>query len=177
MLMRVKDSFVLLWVVFFLAACAPAGEETTSDVSTTPVQSGLEGAWKITEVSFTSPDSSWTNTNPPPGLYFFTERYYSEMYARVAPDGTTQPRMLRAGEKRTDAEKVAAYDTITANAGTYAISGSTITGHVMVAKSPNYMLEGTSWSSTYEIEGDTLRLTRKNDAGTIATVFTLVRLR
>ncbi len=122
--------------------------------------SALQGAWQTTEVSFTSPDTSWTETSLQPSLTIFAKQHYSIMFVPG-----TEPRSLFAGDEPTfgsfeptDAEKLAAYDSFIANSGTYQVSGSTLTTRPMVAKNPNFM-SGGSFTFTYQIEGDTLRLT------------------
>ena len=140
--------------------------------------SALQGAWQTTEVSFTSPDSSWTETSPQPSLTIFAEQHYSIMFVPG-----TEPRSLFAGDEATfgsfeptDAEKLAAYDSFIANSGTYQVSGSTLTTQPMVAKNPNFM-SGGSLVFTYQIEGDTLRLTITPPWATDTEVrSTLVRL-
>jgi len=99
------------------------------------------------------------------------------------PDGSSQPRELFSGDEPivgssepTDAEKLAAYDSFIANSGTYEVSGSTLTTRPIVAKNPNFM-SGGSVTYTYEIEGDTLRLTLTLPwAPENETRYTLVRL-
>ena len=51
-----------------------------------------------------------------------------------------------------------AYDNFVANAGTYEVTGSTITIHAMVAKVPNAMTSA-PFTYEYELEGDSLALT------------------
>jgi hypothetical protein len=132
-----------------LAACQPPADEDTNP---------LIGAWQVTEMTTTSPDSSYTINDPQPGLYIFTEGHYSMMYV---PAG--EPRPLDAGDVPilgalipTDAEKIASWETFIANSGSYAISGSTLTTRPMVAKSANLMAAGSPLTMTYQVMGDTL---------------------
>lgn len=115
----------------------------------------LEGVWKITEEVVTGANASST-TNPQPSLFIFTRTHYSML--RVA---SAQPRALFAAVEPTDEEKVMAYDTFTANSGTYEVAGTTLTVHPIVAKNPNFMAGG---FDTYEfrVDGDTLSLTSKS---------------
>ncbi len=188
MLSRIP-ALILAALVVPLTACAPAGEELpTEEAATTeepeaPMQGALEGAWKVTEVSFESPDTSWTDADPQPSLYIFAKQDYSIMHVPSGPDGSSQPRELFSGDEPivgssepTDAEKLAAYDSFIANSGTYEVSGSTLTTRPIVAKNPNFM-SGGSLTYTYEIEGDTLRLTLTLPwAPENETRYTLVRL-
>ena len=88
-----------------------------------------------------------------PGLFIFTDRYYSAVYSLGA-----EPRPLSAaGFTPTPEEKVAQYDTIIVNTGTYEASGSTITFRPMVAKSPEFI--GGHSTMDFQINGDVLTLT------------------
>ena len=141
------------------SACAPAPEQQEPAVEET-AEPGLEGAWKTTEFSLVSPDTSYTISDPQPSLYVFLKRHYSIMY--VPGD---EPRELFGGDQPvlgaaepTDAEKVVAFNSFIANSGTYELTDSMLTTRPMVAKTPNFMAGG-SLTFTYEIEGDGLRLT------------------
>ncbi len=98
----------LLSVMFTVGGCAPAPEEQAAEEPV--MQETLEGAWKITEESFESPDASWTDTSPQPSLYIFAKQHYSIMLVPSGPDGRSQPRKLFSDDERTDAEKIAAFD-------------------------------------------------------------------
>ncbi len=133
-----------------LAACQP---------EVTEVANPLVGVWEVSEVSVTSPDTSYTITNPP-SLYFFTERHYSVMRVRGG-----EPRELFAGDAPvigslapTDDERLAAWSTFSAHSGTYEISGSTLTIQPIVAKHPNIM-SGISLNLTYQAMEGMLHLT------------------
>ena len=114
--------------------------------------SALQGAWTITEVSVTTPDTSWTEANPQPGLYIFLEPHYSTLIVQGS-----EPRELFSDDP-TDAELLAAWSPFIANSGTYEVSGTTLTVRPLVAKQPNAMSDD-SFTYTYQVEGDTLRLT------------------
>ena len=114
--------------------------------------SALQGAWTITEVSVTTPDTSWTEANPQPGLYIFLERHYSTL---IVPG--SEPRELFSDDPP-DAARLAAFSRFIANSGTYEVSGTTLTVRPLVAKQPEAMSDN-SFTYTYRVEGDTLRLT------------------
>ncbi|MCH7476435.1 MAG: lipocalin-like domain-containing protein [Gemmatimonadetes bacterium] len=124
--------------------------------------SALQGAWTVTEVSVSTPDTSYTVTSPQPSLYIFLKQHYSVMFVLGS-----EPRELFSGDEPmlgsldpTDAEKLAAYDSFIANSGTYELTDSTFTTRPMVAKSPNFMVSG-SLTFTYRVEADTLWLTSR----------------
>ncbi len=141
-------------------ACAPTPEQQEPAVEETVAEPGLEGAWETTEVSFVSPDTSYTINDPQPSLYVFLERHYSIMY--VPGD---EPRELFAGDQPvlgavepTDAEKVTAFNSFIANSGTYEATDSTLSTRPVVSKTPNFMASG-SLTFTYQVVDDNLHLT------------------
>jgi hypothetical protein len=136
------------------------------------VQSPLEGVWKIVEVSFTEPDTSGMISSPQASLFIFTERHYSIM--RVV--GSRTRALFADPSQPTDAERLAAYTSFSANSGTYEISDATIEIHPIVAKNPNFMA-GQSATFAYRVSGDSLWLTsRPEDEPGVEIRSTLVRL-
>ena len=124
----------------------------------------LQGVWRVTSVVVTGANAR-TNASPQPGLYLFTKQHYSI----VALNGTDPRKDFGATAdpaKLTDAEKLARYEawrTLTANSGTYQVSGSTLTTRPLVAKDPAVM--GPEVKREFKIDGNTLTLVRKSDAG------------
>lgn len=124
----------------------------------------LQGAWRVTEVVTTGANAE-SNPNPQPGLFLFTKQHYSI----ITVNGTTPRKDYGTAPdpaKLTDAEKAARYeawDKFTANAGTYQVSGGTLTTHPVVAKNPVVM--GPAITREFRIEGKTLTLIRKSAAG------------
>ncbi|HYN81878.1 MAG TPA: lipocalin-like domain-containing protein [Gemmatimonadaceae bacterium] len=114
-------------------------------------ESPLEGAWSVASIRVTGPDSA-ANTTVQPSLYLFGDKHYSMMRATG-----NQPRTLSATDSKTDAEKLAAYDSFIANTGTYEVADSTLTIHPVVARDPNYM-SGGSDKYNFRVSGDTLWL-------------------
>lgn len=120
-----------------------------------PAKKSLEGAWKIAESEFMGADTSRIS-NPQPSLIIFGQKHYSMM---LVPGD--KPRTLFKGINPTDVEKLSAFDSFIANAGTYEVAGSTLTVHPMVAKVPNFMAGGFS-KYQFRIDGNTLWLTSKS---------------
>lgn len=124
----------------------------------------IQGAWRVTEVVVTGAGAS-SNKAPQPGIYIFTKQHYSIMLVRgsaprKAPAAAANP------EKLTDAEKLArfdVYDPFTANSGTYEVKGTTLAIHPAVAKNPGVM--GSTQTSEFKLEGNTLTLVSKSAAG------------
>ena len=111
-------------------------------------ESSVVGSWITT---------SWEGQDEfQPGLLIFTETNYSIMFVI--------PGMVReewTGETMTDADMVAAYNTLVANSGRYTRSGNEITTEAYVTLNPNYMAD---WGDnhvtyTFRVEGDTLHFT------------------
>jgi hypothetical protein len=108
----------------------------------------LRGVWKVVEVTGGAEGS---NTHPQPGLFIFTDKHYSFM--RVT--GTKARPKFQSNATATDSEKVASYDGFFAQAGTYQVSGSTITTQPVVAKAEFPMI-GPPSKAEIKIDGNTL---------------------
>lgn len=116
----------------------------------------LDGAWQVVAVEVKGKGATLHN-QPQPSLVIFSGGYYS--WSRVT---TTSPRMLFAAETPTDAERVAAYESVLFNSGTYLVSDSTLTVWPVVARSPNFMA-GASESYRYRLSGDTLWVDQRSE--------------
>jgi len=117
----------------------------------------LAGGWIVT--SWTAPDGT-VNSSPQRGLFVFTATgQYSMMY--VLGD---EPRPRYPGEDPTDAEMLAAYQSLVANSGRYTVDGNKLTYEAYVAKDPNYMADwnmetrGNATNVTFSIADDILTL-------------------
>jgi hypothetical protein len=153
---RMLTSVVCLGIAFL--ACGGAGSNGES----------ILGVWRVAERSYSRPDSSWTNSDPEPGLYIFGERYFSVQEIRESG-----PRVL-FGESTTELERLAAFDVFHAHSGTYEITDSTLTIVPTLAKSPNSM-DGSTYSYALELSGDRLTITRvSGDGETRVTILTRV---
>ncbi len=120
-------------------------------------QDGLKGIWKVEEVTNEGGQNPGTRTNPAPSLYMFTDGYYSIMVMRRGrPD-------FQAGDDVSDEDAIAAFNSFSANSGSYEVSGSTITFHIMLARVPG--AAGGTALAEYRLEGDTLYLTQTQPPG------------
>jgi len=114
----------------------------------------LEGTWKIAEIVVTG-DKGGKLANPQPGLLMVGQKYYSFMY--IPSD---QERSPYVGDVASDKEKIDAFDSFFANAGTYELAGTTLTTTPMVAKNPGF--EGGGFARfQVRLEGSSLWLTSK----------------
>jgi len=101
----------------------------------------LVGAWKVEGAQ--------------PGLYIFTRQHYS--FARI--QGAPLPD-YPSNDKATDADKVAVFNTMYLNTGTYTVAGNTLATKAMVAKS-KFAIGGAGNQYEFAIAGNTLTLTQK----------------
>lgn len=140
----------------------------------------LEGVWKVTRIVTTGANAA-TNAAPQPSLVIFAGGHYS--YLSV---NSNAPRPDVAApkdpNKLTDAEKIARYDMwnpFTAQSGTYATKGSTLTRRPLVAKNVNVMTTNPPIVQEFTLQGNTLVLVTKSAAGQPAseTRTTLTRVR
>ena len=95
--------------------------------------SNLEGVWQIQRVA--PGNGEPINRTPLPSLVIFTTEHYS--WIRIA--GTQAPRNFVKHWLPTDAEKLARYDAMFVNAGTYAINEGTLTMTPVVARVPEFV--------------------------------------
>ena len=124
----------------------------------------IEGVWKISGGAFpegsplpaaaTPTPEQRQAAKPQPSLIIFTKGYYSQMYVM---GGTPRPVVPLPKDRRhaTDAEKQALYDMwqpFTANAGTYSVSGSTLSLTPTVSKNETGMTG--QRSVTWELKFD-----------------------
>lgn len=122
-------------------------------LSTADADERLEGAWIV---------ASWISLNgefieeAQPGIFIFTNKNYAIMY--VGTDAERDGYNAEAG--RTEKETIAAYNSITANAGGYTVEGNTFTTFAYVAKDPNYMLgyPANGVEHTFERDGNFLTI-------------------
>lgn len=129
----------------------PACQQTGVSGTASPTND-LVGVWSLTAVD--PGDGSPVIQPSQPGIYLFAESHYSAIFAPG-----TDPRIKAAIPFRpTTEEMVSHYETIIVNAGTYEISGSTVTFRPLIAKSPEFV--GGYQVSTFRVEGDTLVLTQ-----------------
>jgi hypothetical protein len=116
----------------------------------------FDGAWRVIAVEVEGSGAT-KHDQPQPSLVLFSGEYYS--WSRVT---TTSPRALFVAETPTDAERVAAFDSVLFNAGRYEVSDSTLTVWPIVARSPNFM-GGASESYRFRLSGDTLWVEQRSE--------------
>src|SRR5437867_2725471 len=125
--------YVMALLALVFAAATVSGQSS----ATNP----LMGAWKVDGAQ--------------PGLYLFTKGHYS--FSRV--QGTALPD-YPSNDKATDADKVAVFNTLYLNSGTYTVTGNTLATKAMVAKS-KFAIGGAGNQYDFTITGNALVLTQK----------------
>jgi hypothetical protein len=123
----------------------------------------IQGVWRGVEVTITDPNVQYdslpkgTHTNLRPSLLIFTDKHYS-----MIADAATKPRptaeSLKVAGKPTPEELVAMWGPFAANAGTYELSGNTLTRHTIVAKNPSVQGEKYFVRYTITLDGNNLTM-------------------
>ena len=139
---------------------------TVGPAEKTSAKESLVGVWKIVETVTTGAGAA-TISNPQPSLVIITKRHYSVL---SVPGAEPRPQFAppKDPNKLTDAEKIARYEQwsrFTANAGTYEVKGTTLTRRPLVAKNETVMARNSSIASEFKLDGNTLWVTAKSEAG------------
>lgn len=134
------------WVLVALAVTVAA------TVSGQQPANPLLGAWRVTELT----DANGTIGNPQPGLYVFAKQHYS--FVRI--QGTRPLPDYPSNDKATDADKVAVFNALYMNTGSYTVSGNRLATVAMVAKS-KFAMGGQGNQYEFAISGNTLTLTQR----------------
>lgn len=122
----------------------------------------LVGTWRVTEI--TEPNEP-PLTNPQPGLYIFTPKHYSML--RI--NGTKPLPDYPSNDKATDADKVAVFNALYMQTGTYTVKDNVLSTKALVAKSAFAMAAaGNQWDIA--INGNTLAITLKRTNVTVKLV-------
>lgn len=124
--------------------------------------SPLVGAWRVTEVG---DGKSAPTPSPQPGLYIFTKQHYS--FARI--NGAKPLPDYPSNDKATDADKVAVFNALYLNAGTYTVTGNTLTTKALVAKSA-FAMAGAGNQYDFAITGSVLVLTQQPSGAVVKLV-------
>jgi hypothetical protein len=145
---------VLLLAVFAVAVTVYGQSSATS--------APLVGAWRVTEIADANGPA---NTNPQPGLYIFTRQHYS--FVRI--NGTRPLPTYPSNDKATDADKVAVFNALYLNSGTYTVTGNSLATKAQVAKSA-FAIGGAGNQYDFAVTGKTLVLTQRPSGAVIKLV-------
>lgn len=122
----------------------------------------LVGAWRVSEIADANAPPI---TNPQPGLYIFTRQHYS--FVRI--NGTRPLPDYPSNDKATDADKVAVFNALYLNSGTYTVTGNRLATRAVVAKSA-FAIRGSGNQYDFSVTGNTLVLTQQPSGAVIRLV-------
>lgn len=140
----------LIGLVAASAACNGAAPERADSE-----ESPFVGGWLLVETTKATPDSTWTDSTPPVGLYVFADQHFSLMLVDADEPRSLFPEGGTAAAS--DEQRLRAYDPFIADAGTYRFNDSILTTQNIIAKVPNVMRH--EIIHRYRIVGDSLWLT------------------
>jgi len=119
----------------------------------------LMGAWRVTEIADVNGPPI---TNPQPGLYIFTRQHYS--FVRI--NGTRPLPDYPSNDKATDADKVAVFNSLYLNSGSYTVTANRLATKATVAKSA-FAIGGPGNQYEFTVTGNTLVLTQRPSGAVI----------
>lgn len=105
----------------------------------------VEGTWTLTSVTVTEPDTTATLDGPGIGMLMLQNGHYSQVWMDSNRHYSNPP---------SDLEKIDAFDTFDATAGTYTLTDSTLTLTPQVARDPSTV--GVPSKTIIRVTGDTL---------------------
>ena len=146
---------VMILLALFAVAVTVSGQ---SPATTNP----LVGAWRVTEIADAN---AAPITSPQPGLYIFAKQHYS--FARI--NGTKPLPAYPSNDKATDADKVAVFNALYLNSGTYTVTGNMLATKAAVAKSA-FAIGGSGNQYEFSLTGNMLVLTQKPSGAVIRLV-------
>jgi hypothetical protein len=142
----------LLVLTLIVAAVATAGIAGQSKPAS------LQGAWRAVEITVTGPNAR-TLANLQPNLTVVSVRHYARV--EVQSEG---PRPIVADVSKATADELrAVWGPFVAEAGTYELTGDTLTLHPLASKSPAAMVAGAVIVYACKLEGNTLTLTQQRN--------------
>lgn len=143
----------------------------------------IQGVWRAVEVTITNPipprgntHAKGTHTNVQPELLIFTAKHYSLM-----ADLGVEPRPTSGGAARGEStleELQGRWGPFNAHAGTYEVSGDTLTRYIVVAKEPALQRGKHFTRQLIKLSGNNLWLTQlETSAGKTANPVTVKYVR
>lgn len=131
-------------------------------------QNALMGTWKVTTIALPNQPQI---TSPQPGLYIFTPKYYSIIRInRNKPDPFSA-----APEEAKDKDILASSEGVTAEAGTYTVSGNHLRMRPLTANDPS-AITGPGSEYEFEIRGKSVLITSIPADGSARSVVVLTRV-
>ncbi|MCK5483816.1 MAG: lipocalin-like domain-containing protein [Gemmatimonadetes bacterium] len=139
-----------LALVAVVVAFRPAPDATIN-------ASALNGAWETVEVHAELQDTTWTREEERPNMVIYSDGHWASV--RISGDGWRED----LPEDATDEQLLEAWRPLRAAAGSYTVSGSTITSTTTISKSPNAMNAKRANTSEFKLDGDKLVRVFTND--------------
>ena len=138
--------------------------------------SGLQGAWQTVKIAIAgSTPREITVVQPSAYLTIFTAKHYSR--TEIQADA---PRPILADASKATADELrTVWGPVVAEAGSYEVSGDTLTLHPQASKSPAAMAPGAFIVCSFKLDGTTLTIAQqRNQAGPYPSpvTFTLKRI-
>ena len=120
----------------------------------------LQGVWQTVEINIGGPTPrTIVVPEPRPYLTIITARHYSR--TEVQSDG---PRPVIADVAKATADELrATWGPFVGEAGTYEVSGDTMTMRPLASKSPAAMASGAFIVSTFKVDGNTLWIAQQRN--------------
>ena len=157
----------IVTLVIFLAVVMPLSAQSGQSI---------QGVWRVVERTITDSSAArqdefgafsvGAHTNVQPGLLIFTAKHYSRTTDTAAQPRPTGP--YKTPGKPTLEELQAEWGPFVANAGTYEVSGNTVTLRAIVAKNPRAQSPKNFTKLTFKLDGNNLWLTPvQTEAGQI----------
>jgi hypothetical protein len=109
-------------------------------------KSSIQGVWRPVEVTITNPNPNpaglgkGTHTNVQPALVIFTGKHYSQILDTAGKPRPTMP--FKVPLKPNADEMQSQWGPFAASAGTYELSGTTLTTRQIVSKNPSVQGKG-----------------------------------
>lgn len=136
----------------------------TSRIAGQSQPASIQGVWRTVSVALTGPNAK-TMTTLQPNLTVVSAKYYARV--EVHSEG---PRPVVADVKKATADELrAVWGPFVAEAGTYELTGDTLTVHPIVAKNPAAMVAGSVIVYSCKLTGDTMTvIVQRNQNGPVA---------
>ena len=147
-----KKLFVVVGILTF-AAIGVLGQSKPS----------IQGVWRTVEVTVTNPNPApglrarGTYTDLQPSLLIFTAKHYSTTTDTAVKPRPTTP--FKVAAKPTAEEMQSQWGPFAANAGTYELTGTSLTRRATVAKNPANQNGKIATRSTIKFDGNNLWIT------------------
>jgi hypothetical protein len=151
-----------------------AGALGSGDVAGQTPRGPIQGVWQVTEFNISGPTPrTITLSEPRANLVIFTARHYS----RVEVQTEKRPALPDPSNATAD-ELRAVWGPFVGEAGTYEVTGSSVTMRPIASKNPAVMGTRIFLTYSFKVSGDTLTLTQeRNQSGPFPNPFTIKAVR